>query len=83
MVNYRDAQGEEKYSVARVEAIHKKPRIGATVLEEIPPIVRRSQKKKVVERAVADFYDSLSDQETEEKARWGEFARGECPNEIA
>jgi hypothetical protein len=69
MVKYRDAQGEEKYSVAGVAAIRKKPRTSA--------IVRRCQKKNVVERAIAEFYNSLSDEETEEQARWGEFALGE------
>jgi hypothetical protein len=51
--------------------------------EEILQTVRLGQKKKVVEREIADFYDALSDQETVEQARWGEFARGEFPNEIA
>jgi len=83
MVKYHDAQGEQKYSVARVEAIRKKPRTSATVLDEIPQIVRRGQKKMVVERAIADFYDSLSGEKTEEQVRWGEFALGEFPNEFA
>jgi|HubBroStandDraft_6_1064221.scaffolds.fasta_scaffold2444534_1 hypothetical protein len=80
MVNYRDALGEEKYSVAGVDAIRKKPRTNTTVLKEIPRIVRR--KKRIVERAVVDLYDSLSGEETDEQARWGEFALGEFPNEI-
>jgi hypothetical protein len=80
MVNYRDAIGEEKYSVAGIDAIYARNHALTRQFSETPRIVRR--KKSIVERAVVDLYDSLSGEETEEQARWGEFALGEFPNEI-
>ena len=72
-------------SIAFLEALRKKRQTHSTsaVLEEILQIVRHSQEKKAVEKAFADFYDSLPGEETEEQARWGEFAMGEFPNEVA
>ena len=43
--------------------------------------VRREQEKASVERAVADYYSSLADNELEERARWSEFALAEFPKE--
>lgn len=34
----------------------------------------------VVDRAVVDYYSSLSSEESEEQARWGKFALDEFPN---
>jgi hypothetical protein len=72
-------------SVEFLEAIRKKRRTHSTsaVLDEILQTIRRGQKRKAIEKAVADFYDSLSSDEIEEHARWGEFALGEFPNEVA
>ena len=72
-------------SVEFLEAIRKKRQTHSTsaVLEEILQTVRRGEQKKAVERAVGEFYDSVSDQETAEQGRWGEFALGEFPNEAA
>jgi hypothetical protein len=70
-------------SIQFLEAIRKRKRTHSTsaVLEETLQTVRRSAQKRAVEKAVADFYDSLSDEETKEQGRWGEFAFGEFPNE--
>jgi len=72
-------------SIDFLEALRKKRQSHSTsaVLEEILQSVRRGQEKRTVERAVEDFYDSVPGEETEEQARWGEFAMGEFPNEVA
>jgi hypothetical protein len=69
-------------SVQFLEAVRKRRRTHSTsaVLEEILQTVRRSVQKRAVERAVADFYDSLSDEETKEQGIWSEFALGELPS---
>jgi hypothetical protein len=68
-------------SIEFLEALRKKRQTHSTsaVLEEILQTVRRGQKKKAVESAIADFYDSLPGEDVEEQARWGEFALGEFP----
>ena len=37
--------------------------------------------RKNLERAVADYYNSLPADNAAEQARWGEFATGEFPSE--
>jgi hypothetical protein len=69
-------------SVAFLEALRKK-RGGdsiSAVLEEILQAVQRKHEKAAVERAVADYYGSLSEPQAEEQAEWGEFALREFPS---
>jgi hypothetical protein len=68
-------------SIDFLEAIRKKRQAHSTsaVLDEILQTIRRGQKKKALEREIADFYDSLPGEDVEEQARWGEFALGEFP----
>jgi hypothetical protein len=68
-------------SVAFLEAMRKQRRAPSvsSVLEAILQAVRREQGKAAVERAVSDYYSSLSSREAEEQANWGEFALGEFP----
>jgi hypothetical protein len=70
-------------SVAFLEAVRKKRRAGSisAVLEEILQAVRRENERASVARAVADYYGSLSTEEVEEQAEWGEFALREFPHE--
>jgi len=72
-------------SVAFLDALRKKRRASSTssVLEDILQTVRRGYEKKALERAVGDYYDSLSADEVAEQVRWGEFATGEVPTEPA
>ena len=53
----------------------------SSVLEEILQAARREEGKAKVEKAVADYYTSLSREEAEEQSAWGEFALREFPNE--
>lgn len=66
-------------SVAFLEALRKRRRAASisAVLEEILQAVRRRQERATIEKAVSDYYSSLSDEEVEEQAQWGEFALGE------
>jgi hypothetical protein len=66
-------------SVEFLETIRKKRHAPSTsaVLEEILQAVRRGQKKNVIERAVSDYYSSLTSEESAEQARWGKFALDE------
>ncbi|MBZ5727533.1 MAG: hypothetical protein LAP87_21365 [Acidobacteriia bacterium] len=41
---------------------------------------RRDQGRATLERAVSDYYSSLSRQETEEQSAWGDFALREFPD---
>jgi predicted CopG family antitoxin len=69
-------------SVAFLEALRKK-RGGnsiSSVLEEILQAVRRKHERAAIERAVVDYYGSLSEPEAEEQAEWGEFAMREFPS---
>ena len=70
-------------SVAFLEALRKKKGAASasSVLEDILQTVRCVQAKKSLERAVADYYDSLPADTAAEQARWGEFATGEFPSE--
>ncbi len=69
-------------SVGFLEAMRKKYRAQSVsaALEEILQSARREQERVAVEKAVADYYTSLSDEEVEEQRAWGgvstrEFAR--------
>ena len=44
-------------------------------------VPRREQKHPALERAVSDYYTSLSQNEVEEQISWGEFALREFPND--
>lgn len=70
-------------SVAFLETLRKKKGAASasSVLEDILQTVRRVQAKKSLERAVADYYDSLPADTAAEQARWGEFATDEFPAE--
>ena len=46
----------------------------STIPEAILQTLRSEQERASAERAVADFYSSLSDEEVSEHAQWGEFA---------
>jgi len=70
-------------SVEFLEAIRKKRQVPSVsaILEEILQNVRREHKRAFIERAVAEYYASLSDQDATEQAAWGGFAEQELPNE--
>jgi hypothetical protein len=70
-------------SVAFLEALRKNRRAASVsaILEEILQTARREQELASVERAVADYYDSLSGEEAMEQSQWGEFALREFPKE--
>ena len=64
-------------SVAFLEEMRKRSsaQSASAILEEILQTVRREKKRASIERALTDYYDSLSDAEVEEEKRWGKFAR--------
>ena len=70
-------------SIEFLEAMRKKRRASSisSVLEEILQAVRREQGKAALDRAVSDYYTSMSQSEVEEQIRWGEFTLHEFPNE--
>lgn len=70
-------------SVEFLEAMQKKRRAASTsaLLEEILQAARREQERASVERAVADYYSSLSREEASEQAKWGDLALREFPDE--
>jgi len=53
----------------------------SAVLEEILQNLRREQERAAVDRAVAEYYSSLSDTEAEEHSRWGDLALAQFPKE--
>ena len=61
---------------------HRAPSI-SVILEEILQTARKAQEKKAVEKSISDYYDSLSAEEVEERARWGEFALANFPKEAS
>ncbi|MGD0298562.1 MAG: hypothetical protein ABSE86_15770 [Bryobacteraceae bacterium] len=67
-------------SCAFLDAMRKRRRTSASsILEEMLQAFRREQGKAALDKAVADYYSSLSQQESEEQTEWGEFALGEFP----
>ncbi len=70
-------------SVAFLEAMRKKQRAASVsaVLDEILRGVRREHELASIERAVADYYGSLSTEDAADQVEWGEFALHEFPNE--
>jgi DNA-binding PadR family transcriptional regulator len=70
-------------SVAFLEALRKNRRAASVsaILEEILQTARREQERASVERAVTDYYGSLSGEEAMEQSQWGEFALREFPKE--
>jgi DNA-binding PadR family transcriptional regulator len=72
-------------SVEFLEAIRKRrhaPSV-SSVLEEILQTARREQGKAALERAVSDYYASLSQDAAVEQTKWGDFALREFPAEGA
>jgi hypothetical protein len=53
----------------------------SSILEEILQAVRREHGKAALERAIADYYGSLSPQGVEEQRYWSEFAMRQFPME--
>jgi len=70
-------------TVAFLEQMRKKRQAESVsaILEEILQNVRREQERASVERAVADYYSSLADNELAEHVRWSEFALAQFPKE--
>ena len=69
-------------SVAFLEAVRRKRRAASTsaVLEEILESLRRQHERASLERAVADYYSSLTGEDVNEQGEWAEFALLEFPN---
>jgi hypothetical protein len=69
-------------SVAFLEAMRKKRRAVSisAILDEILNGVRRKHELASIERTVAEYYGSLSTEETADQIEWGEFALQEFPN---
>jgi hypothetical protein len=72
-----------RQTVAFLEQMRKKRQAESVsaILEDILQNVRREQERASVERAVADYYSSLTDAEVQEHAQWGEFALSQFPKE--
>ena len=70
-------------SVAFLDAMRRKRRARSTssVLEDILRSVRAEQEKSAVEKTISDYYSSLTTEEADEQALWGDFAVREFPNE--
>jgi uncharacterized membrane-anchored protein YjiN (DUF445 family) len=64
-------------SVAFLEEMQKKSSAESVsaILEEIIQAIRREEQRAATDRAMTDYYDSLSDEEVAEEKQWGEFAR--------
>jgi len=46
----------------------------SAILEEILQAVRRDENRAATDRAISEYYRSLSDEEVAEQREWGEFA---------
>ena len=70
-------------SVGFLEVTRKKRHAASTsaILEEILQNVRRENERANIERAVADYYASLSDKQVAEQTEWGDFAEREFPDQ--
>jgi hypothetical protein len=55
----------------------------SAVLEDILQAARRAQELALVDKAVTDFYSSLSEEDQKEDVRWGEFALTQFPDQEA
>ena len=58
---------EELQSGSKAESV-------SSILEEILQSLRREKHRASIDRAVADYYSSLSHEEVAEQAQWGDFA---------
>jgi len=69
-------------SVAFLDAMRKRRRAPSVsaVLEEILQMARREQRKAALDRAVSDYYTSLSEAESREQKNWGSFALTQFPD---
>jgi len=68
-------------SVEFLETLRKKrhaPSV-SSILEEIVQEARRARGKAAFDKAVSDYYSSLSREEVEEQTGWGELALHEFP----
>lgn len=63
-------------SVAFLEELQRrnKAKSVSSILEEILQSLRREKHRASIDRAVTDYYSSLSDEEVAEHAEWGDFA---------
>jgi hypothetical protein len=70
-------------SIQFLESLRKKRRATSisAILEEILQRLRRAQERASIEREIAKYYDSRSDEDLAEDVRWGEFAMQEFPSE--
>ena len=66
-------------ALAFLEEIRKERRASSisAALEDLIREVRRAHERAAVERAVAHYYGSRSNEEAAEEGRWGDFALGE------
>jgi hypothetical protein len=69
-------------TVAFLEAVRKQRHAESVsaILEDILQKVRREQERASIERAVEDYYSSLTQTDLREQARWGEFGLREFPD---
>ena len=69
--------------VGFLETERKKRRAGSVsaALEEILQEVRHEKERASAEKAVSDYYSSLSIGEREERTQWGEFALAQLRDE--
>jgi hypothetical protein len=63
-------------SVAFLEELQRRNKAESvsSILEQILQSLRREKHRASIDRAVADYYSSLSDEEVAEQAEWGDFA---------
>ncbi len=69
-------------SVKFLETVRRKRRAASTsaVLEEILESLRRQHERASLERAVADYYSSLTVEDLAEQSEWADFALLEFPS---
>src|SRR5712692_8982768 len=72
-------------SVKFLDALRKKHRAFSvsSVLEDLVQAAHEAQAKEALDRAVTQYYDSLSPEEVQEQADWGEFAMRQFSSEDA
>ena len=71
-------------AIAVLEEIRRERKAASTssVLDDILHAIRLERKRKRLDRAVADYYSSLSDEEVREQSAWGDFAREQLADEV-